>query len=195
MYLSLDSSSQGLRHVRSLPTNTWKSHPDPSQQLQFSMPPHEGREQVYNKCSTCKWVGWYMHSPNSSARVILQGGGEGRNTNHTLTHGSVTSRDKCHRHLCSKSRTPTAAPQRLVQYVLMEQPRIRGKCTSIDISSRTNWVRKAEARISNARAEAAVMQGKQIPSFKAVWGQKSFALQSLHVIRTEAEYLCFIRVK
>lgn len=63
-----------------------------------------------------------MHSPNSSARVILQGGGEGRNTNHTLTHGSVTSRHKCHGHLCSKSRTPTAAPQRLVQYVLMEQP-------------------------------------------------------------------------
>lgn len=73
--------------------------------------------------------------------------------------------------------------------------RIRGKCTSIDISSRTNWVGKAEARISNARAETAVMQGKQIPSFKAVWGKKSFALQSLHVIRTEAEYLCFIRVK
>lgn len=48
MYLSLDSSSQGLRHVRSLPTNSWKSHPDPSQQLQFSMPPHEGRQQVYN---------------------------------------------------------------------------------------------------------------------------------------------------
>lgn len=41
------------------------------------------------------------------------------------------------------------------------------KCTSMDISSRINWVGKAEASISSMRAETAPQQGKQIPQFQS----------------------------
>lgn len=68
------------------------------------------------------------------------------------------------------------------------------KCTSIDISSRINWDGKAEASIPNVRAETK-SKVNRLSSFKAEQGKKSFALQSLHVIHTEQEYLWFIRVK
>lgn len=68
------------------------------------------------------------------------------------------------------------------------------KSTSTDISSRVNWVGKPEASISNVRAETAPKQGRDFPVSK-LSKAKSFALQYLHVTWTEAELLCFIRVK
>lgn len=100
-----------------------------------------------------------------------------------------------HWYLCSNSKTPTVTPQGLAQYVLIKQP-------SGSIWNALPWTFQVESiGLEKLKLVFPVWELKQhncrvnrFPSFKAEWGKKPFILQSLHMICSEAEYLCFIRV-
>lgn len=101
-----------------------------------------------------------------------------------------------HGYLRSSSRLPTVSPWGLVQYVLIEQP--SGSIwNALPLTLQVELIGMEKLKLVFQMWELKQHQSRvnRFPSFKAEQGRKSFALQSLHVIRKEVEYLGFITVK